>query len=110
MNDIYNKDQEKNRLKEEIFKIKEELKMLGEDMRPGSLTRQYRDPKNKKGGYWSLSYTYQMKGKTEFVRPENLQKTKRQIARYKRFKTLTAQWVDLSLKLCQMKNQSSKPS
>jgi len=53
-------NQEINRLKEEIQKIKEELMLLGEAMRSGSLTRQYRDPKNKKGGYWSLSYTYQM--------------------------------------------------
>lgn len=79
MNDINNKRQEINRLKKAIQKIKEELRCLGEDMRSGSLTRQYRDPKNKKGGYWSLSYTYLMKGKTELVRPENLQKTKKQI-------------------------------
>jgi len=98
-------NQEINRLKEEIQKIKEELMLLGEAMRSGSLTRQYRDPKNKKGGYWSLSYTYQMKGKTEFVRPENLKKTGRQIARYKKFKILTTRWIDLSLQLCRLKNQ-----
>ena len=89
---------------EEIRKIKEELLLLGEDMRSGSLTRQYRDPQNKKGGYWSLSYTYQMRGKTEFVRPENLRKTKEQIAGYKKFKALTSRWVDLSLQLCRLKN------
>ena len=105
MNDITPENQEINRLKEEILKIKEELVLLGEEMRSGSLTRQYRDPKNKKGGYWSLSYTYKMRGKTEFVRPENLGKTRKQIARYKKFKTLTATWVDLSLQLCQLKNR-----
>jgi len=102
--------QEINHLQEEIKKIKEELMMLGEDMRSGSLTRQYRDPKNKKGGYWSLSYTYQMKGKTEFVRPENLAKTKKQIARYKKFKILMAHWIDLSLQLCRLKNQPAASS
>ena len=105
MNDITPENQEINRLKEEIRKIREEIVLIEEDMRSGSLTRQYRDPKNKKGGYWSLSYTYQMKGKTEFVRSENLGKTRKQIARYKKFKTLTARWIDLSLQLCQLKNR-----
>jgi ribosomal protein L29 len=101
-------DQEIDRLKKEIQKIKEELTFLGEDMRSGSLTRQYRDPKNKKGGYWSLSYTYQMRGKTEFVRPESLKQTRKQIARYKTFKLLTARWIDLSLQLCRLKNQPAR--
>lgn len=103
-------NQEISCLKEEILKIKGELMLLGEDMRSGSLTRQYRDPKNKKGGYWSLSYTYRMKGKTEFIRPENLARTKKQIVRYKKFKILTAQWIDLSLQLCRLKNQPPGPS
>ena len=108
MNDIINQSQETDRLKTEIQKIKDELNSLNEEMRSGSLTRQYRDPRNKKGGYWSLSYTYRMKGKTEFVRPENLRETKKQIVRYKRFKALTTQWIDLSLTLCQLKNQKQK--
>lgn len=107
MNDIEPKKQEINCLKKEIQQVKEELLLLGEDMRSGSLTRQYRDPKNKKGGYWSLSYTYQMKGKTEFIRPENLSKTKKQIARYKKFKILTTRWIDLSLQLCRLKIQQA---
>jgi len=29
-------------------------------MRPGSLTRQYRDPDNGTGAYWQISYTRDM--------------------------------------------------
>lgn len=96
------KSQEINRIEDEIRRIKEALLSIG-DMRSGSLTQQYRDPKNKKGGYWSLSYTHHMQGKTEYVRKEQVAQTKKQIAQYKRFKDLTGRWVDLAKELCKMK-------
>jgi len=37
-------------------------------MRPGSLTKQRRNAKEKKWGFYQLSYTYKMKSKTEYVR------------------------------------------
>ena len=39
-------------------------------MRPGSLTRQYKDPQHHTGAYWQISYTRQMKSRTEYVRKE----------------------------------------
>ena len=101
------KPQEINRLAEEIRKIKQALLGIG-DMRSGSLTRQYRDPKNKKGGYWSLSYTHKMKGRTESVRPEYLKQTGKQIAQYKKFKKLTIQWVDLARELCLLRIEQKR--
>ena len=52
-----------------IVRIKEDLQTLG-PMRPGSLTCQYRDPENRSGAYWQISYTRQMKSRTEYVRRE----------------------------------------
>ena len=52
-----------------VEKIKQQLLNIGE-MRPGSLTMQYQKPKEKKGGFYQISYTYKMKSKTEYVRPE----------------------------------------
>ena len=57
-------------------------------MRPGSLTRQYKDPKQRSGAYWQISYTRQMKSRTEYVRREWVKELRRQIATHKRFKRL----------------------
>ncbi len=83
-------------IRQRIDKIKAELAAI-DDMRPGSLTRQYKDPKNQSGAYYQLSYTRQMKSRTEYVAREYLRDVRRQIANYKRFKALTTQWVALSI-------------
>ena len=77
-------------------RIKEALRHLG-PMRPGSLTRQYKDPKNKAGAYWQISYTRQMKSRTEYVREECVPEVRRQIATHKQFKRLIDQWIDLGI-------------
>ena len=51
-----------DQVKTNIAGIKKELMSIGE-MRPGSLTYQYRRPKEKKGGFYQISYTYRMKSK-----------------------------------------------
>jgi len=83
-------------IRKRIDKIKADLAAI-DDMRPGSLTRQYKDPKNQSGAYYQLSYTRQMKSRTEYVARECLHDVHRQITNYKRFKALTAQWVALSI-------------
>jgi hypothetical protein len=92
-----------------IRKIKEELRHVGE-MRPGSLTYQYQKPKEKKGGFYQISYTYQMKSRTEYVRPEFVEDLKRQIAMFKRFKKLIQLWTDLAIKHSQLKIKLAKES
>ena len=79
-----------------IERIKEALRHIG-PMRPGSLTRQYKDRKNKTGAYWQISYTRQMKSRTKYVRGEWVPEIRRQIATHKRFKRLVDQWIDLSI-------------
>lgn len=66
-------------------------------MRPGSLTKQYKDPKQHTGAYYQLSYTLDMKSRTEYVRKECVGEIRRQIRNYKRFKKLNADWVALSI-------------
>ena len=85
-----------------IEKIKQQLQGVGE-MRPGSLTRQYKKPKEKKGGFYQISYTYRMKSKTEYVRPEFIKDLKGQIVNFKKFKKLTQEWTDLAIELSILK-------
>lgn len=79
-----------------IKKIKEEL-LAFNVLRPGSLTVQYRDPKNKARPFLSLSYTHRMKSNTEYVRPEWEDEVRAQIRRYTRFKKLVETWVTLGI-------------
>ncbi len=51
-------------IEQRIIRIKAALQAIG-PMRPGSLTRQYRDPETRAGAYWQISYTRQMKSRTE---------------------------------------------
>ncbi len=54
-------------IEKRIARIKAALQEIG-PMRPGSLTRQYRDPETRTGVYWQISYTRRMKSRTEYVR------------------------------------------
>ena len=91
-----------------IERIKAALSHVG-PMRPGSLTRQYKDRKNKTGGYWQISYTRQMKSRTEYVREEWVEEIHRQIATHKRFKKLIDQWVDLDIERSKLAMQITEP-
>ena len=84
------------RIEERINRMKETLMEIG-PMRPGSLTRQYKDPENQTGAYWQISYTRRMKSRTEYVRQEWVKELRRQIATHKRFKRLADQLIDLSI-------------
>jgi hypothetical protein len=79
-----------------IDRIKRALLEIG-PMRPGSLTRQYKDPEHHRGAYWQISYTRRMKSHTEYVRREWVKNLRAQIAAHKRFKSLVEQWIDLSI-------------
>lgn len=83
-------------IRKRIGSIKAQLASI-EDMRPGSLTRQYKDPANRRGPYYQLSYTRQMRSRSEYVPRDYLPEVRREIRNYKRFKALTAQWIALSI-------------
>ena len=98
-------------IEKRIDRIKEELQKIG-PMRPGSLTRQYRDPENGTGAFWQISYTRQMKSRTEYVRKEWVAEMRKQIATHKRLKRLIDQWVDLCIEQSQliMKIEKTTPT
>ncbi len=79
-----------------IAQIQKSISQIG-DMRPGSLTMQYKDPKNKKGGYYQISYTHKMKSRTEYVKPQFVQSIENQVKSYKKFKSLIEEWIDLAI-------------
>ena len=88
--------------------VKKALLEIG-PMRPGSLTRQYKDPKQRTGAYWQISYTRQMKSRTEYVRRASVKELRRQIATHKRFKRLVDQWIDLSITQSRLAMHTTEP-
>lgn len=89
-------------IQKRIDRIKAQLAAI-DDMRPGSLTRQYKDPESQSGSYYQLSYTREMKSRTEYIARECLREVRRQIGNYKRFKALTTQWIALSIEHSRLK-------
>ena len=86
--------------------LQRELLGLG-PVHPGSITEQYnvcgqpgcrcKDPKNpqKHGPYYQLSFTWQGKSSTRFLRPEQVEPMRRKVANYKRLRELMNEWVSL---------------
>jgi hypothetical protein len=91
-----------------IDRIKRTLLEIG-PMRPGSLTRQYKDPHHNTGAYWQISYTRRMKSRTEYVRKEHVKEVRRQTVTHKRFKRLVDQWIDLSIEHSRLTMQIAEP-
>ena len=83
-------------IEKRISQIKKLLSNIGE-MRPGSLTQQKRTVRSKVSWYWQVSYTHQIKSRTDYVRAENVASTKAQIAEFKKFKGLMDEWVALAI-------------
>src|ERR1700704_3256429 len=96
-------------IEKRIATIKAKPAAIGE-MRPGSLSRQYKDPANQSGAYYQLSYTRDMKSRTEYIARDALDDVRRQLDNYKRFKELTAEWVDLSIEHSRLKMKLARES
>ena len=84
------------KIEREISTIKDQIAEIG-IVRPGSLTRQYKDPKNKKGAYYQISYTHRMQSKTQYVRSGSLAQVRREIRNYNKLKRLIERWVALGI-------------
>jgi hypothetical protein len=97
-----------NQMELRIQKIKDELQKIGA-MRPGSLNEQYSvcgvkgcacadlEKPKKHGPYYQLSYVHQGKSSSQFIQREFLTKTEKQLVEFKKFKSLTNEWIDLAL-------------
>jgi len=88
-------------IKNEIQIIKTQLQNIG-DMRPGSLTKQFRNREKGTGAYFQISYTHNMKSKTEYVRPQFVKEIRQQIRNHKKFKMLIEKWVALAIQYSQL--------
>ena len=93
-------------IESKIEKIKRELQTI-EIMRPGSLTMQYSKPGEKKGAYYQISYTLDMKSHTDYVRKDSVKDVEKQVEAYKKFRNLTKEWILLSIKYSKSQIASS---
>lgn len=89
---------------QEIERIKTQLGQIGV-VRPGSLTRQYKDPTNQVGGYYQLSYTHRMKSRPAYIRASFATEVRQQIRDYKKLKQLIARGVALGIEHSQLSMQ-----
>lgn len=90
-----------------IERIKDALLKIG-PMRPGSLTRQYKEPKTKSGPYWQISYTRNMRSKSDYVRSDCVAEIRNEISAYKRFKKLMDEWIDLGIEASKLRMKIDK--
>jgi hypothetical protein len=89
-----------------IERIKAELVAIDE-MRPGSLTQQFKDPNDRRGAYYQLNYWQGGRTRTEYVSRDCVRDVRRQVGNYKRFKALTAEWIDLSIEQSRLRMKSA---
>ncbi len=79
-----------------IEKIKQQLNQVG-DMRPGSVSLQYRDARTEKHPYHQLNWIVGAQKQSEYVSRRNLETIIEQTATYKHFKALCSEWRELSV-------------
>jgi len=96
-----------SRIEAQIEGVKQELLALGH-MRPGSITMQYRQPKEKLGPFHQISYTFQMRSRTEYVRQEDVAALSEETANFKLFKKLIDKWVELELAASKLRVKSGR--
>lgn len=96
-------------LEAKIATLKQELMRLG-DLRPGTLSAQYNvcgkarcackaDPPRKHGPYYQVSFTWQGRSRTHFVRREDVATVRRQLRTYARLRALAEAWIAAGLEL-----------
>jgi len=87
-----------------IHSLATRLATLGA-MRPGTLSVQYRNPRERKTPFHQLSYTHKGKSRSEYVRPENLLALRREVHAYKKFRRLVEEIIDLSLQASKLRHR-----
>ena len=100
-------------LERKIATLKAQLMTLG-DLRPGSLSEQYNvcgtagchckaDPPRKHGPYYQVSFTWQGRSKSQFVRREQVTTVRQHLRNYQRLRTLVEQWIAAGLELSRLR-------
>ena len=107
-------------LEARIARIKIALAALGA-LRPGTLSAQYNvcgkpgcrckaDPPQKHGPYYQVSFTWQGKSHSEFVRREDLATVRQQVGTYQRLRSLVDAWIATALELSQLQRHQARAS
>ncbi len=107
-------------LEARIARIKTALAALGA-LRPGTLSAQYNvcgkpgcrckaDPPQKHGPYYQVSFTWQGKSHSEFVRHEALATVRQQVGTYQRLRSLVDAWIAAALELAQLQRHEARAS
>ncbi len=91
-------------LEKRIKALKKGLSKAG-DLRPGTLSVQYRDPEERKTPFHQISYTHKGRSRSEYVRPENLTPVQKEIAAYKTFREDVETIIDLSLQASRLRHR-----
>jgi hypothetical protein len=100
-------------LEGKIAKLKAQLLTLG-DLRPGSLSEQYNvcgtagchckaDPPRKHGPYYQVSFTWQGRSKSQFVRREHVATVRQHLRNYQRLRALVEAWIAAGLELSRLR-------
>lgn len=100
-------------LERRIATLKAHLLALG-DLRPGSLSEQYNvcgtagchckaDPPRKHGPYYQVSFTWQGRSQSQFVRREHVATVRQHLRNYRRLRTLVEQWIAAGLELSRLR-------
>lgn len=100
-------------LEAKIATIKAALAALG-DLRPGTLSQQYNvcgtpgcrckaSPPQKHGPYSQVSFTWQGKSQSQFVRRADVPVVRTQLRNYQRLRTLVDTWISAGLELSRLR-------
>ena len=95
----------KNSIKRRIKELKKEIQKL-ELIRPGKITKQIRGLKEERYHYNYLSYTFQNKGYTEYIKEKYVERIIGETDDFKKFKDLSDEWIELSIKLSKLEMKS----
>ncbi len=105
-------------LEAKIAKVKAALAALG-DLRPGTLSQQYNvcgnpgcrckaSPPRKHGPYSQVSFTWQGKSQSQFVRREDVPAVRTQLRNYQRLRTLVDTWISAGLELSRLRRDQAR--
>jgi len=92
-------------IRKRIKEIKKEIQSL-EIIRPGKITKQKRGSKEERYNYNYLSYTFQNKGYTEYIKEKYIERVIRETDNFRKFKELSDEWIELSIKLSKLEMKS----
>ena len=111
-------DRRQAQLQAKIAKLKTQLLTLG-DLRPGTLSQQYNvcgkpgcqckaDPPRRHGPYYQVSFTWQGRSQSQFVRRAEVATVRQQLRTHQRLRKLVEAWITAGLALSRLRQGVSR--